>query len=254
MGEPLLRCEEVSVRFGGLDALRQLSLSLHEGDLVGIIGPNGSGKTTLINTITGLVRSSGGAIWFRGRRLDGLRPFEISRLGVGRTFQVMQQYGRMSVIENVMVGALYAAGERDPRRAERVAAEQLAFVGLWDRRDARVGDLTLADRKKLELVRALVRRPRLLFLDEVNAGLNPQEVRSVMGLIRETNGRGVTIVVVEHVMRVITGLCSRVVVLHHGECITDEPCETVTANPDVIRAYLGSRYSERWPGRAERAP
>jgi branched-chain amino acid transport system ATP-binding protein len=245
----VLRCEGVSVRFGGLTALRELDLAMAEGGLLGMIGPNGSGKTTLINAVTGLVPLTSGAIWFGERRVDGLRPFELARLGIARTFQIMRPFTQMTVLENLIVPAVHAAGDGDLRRARRRAEEELAFVGLGDRAGALPGELSLPDRKRLELAKALARRPRLLFLDEVNAGLNPREVETMMGLLRLLNARGLTIVVVEHVMRVIAGLCTRVVVLHHGECIADGPCEAITSDPRVIQAYLGVRFAERWAAR-----
>lgn len=243
---PLLRCEGISVRFGGLAALRRLDLAIADGELLGIIGPNGSGKTTLINAVSGLVSLEHGAIWFRDRRLDGRRPFEVSRLGVARTFQIMRPFAEMTVLENVIVPAIHATGDGDVRHARRRAQEQLGFVGLADRAPALPGELSLPDRKRLELAKALARSPRLLFLDEVNAGLTPREVDAMMALLRDLHARGITLVVVEHVMRVIAGLCTRVVVLHHGECIADGPCEAITSNPDVISAYLGAKFSQRW--------
>lgn len=238
------------MRFGGLTALHDLDLAMVEGELLGIIGPNGSGKTTLINAVTGLVNLAGGAIWFGERRIDGRRPFELARLGLARTFQVVRPFTQMTVLENLIVPAVHATGDGDLRRARRRAEEQLAFVGLADRADALPEELPLPDRRKLELAKALARRPRLLFLDEVNAGLNPREVEIMMDLLRQLHRGGMTIVVVEHVMRVIAGLCTRVVVLHHGECIADGPCEAITGDPRVIQAYLGAKFAQRWAARS----
>lgn len=247
--KPLLRCEGVSVRFGGLTALRELDLAIAHGGLLGIIGPNGSGKTTLINAVTGLVSLARGAIWFGERRVDGLRPFELARLGIARTFQIMRPFTQMTVLENLIVPAVHATGDGDLRRARQRAEQELAFVGLADRAQALPGELPLPDRKKLELAKALARRPRLLFLDEVNAGLNPREVETMIGLLRQLHKRGITIVVVEHVMRVIAGLCTRVVVLHHGESIAAGSCEAITSDPRVIQAYLGVKFAQRWAAR-----
>jgi branched-chain amino acid transport system ATP-binding protein len=243
MGD-VLEARGLTVRFGGLQALRNLSLKIEAGELVGIIGPNGSGKTTFVNAVTGTVPVTSGAVTLGGRRLNGLPPFRISRLGVGRTFQIMRPFGDMTVLDNVMVAALHARGA-SLREASAAASAQLEFVGLADRAHVRPDDLPLPDRKKLELAQALVQQPRLLFLDEVNAGLSPPDVQSVMALVRGVNARGVTVVVVEHVMRVIAGLCTRVVVLHHGERIADGPCERVMTDPAVVTAYLGRRYAQR---------
>lgn len=240
----------MSVRFGGLTALHELELPITDGEMLGIIGPNGSGKTTLINAITGLASLAGGAIWFGERRVDGLRPFELARLGIARTFQIMRPFTQLTVVENLIVPAVHATGDGDVRRARRRAEEALAFVGLTDRAQALPGELPLPDRKKLELAKAVARRPRLLFVDEVNAGLNPREVETMMRLLRQLHEGGMTIVIVEHVMRVIAGLCTRVVVLHHGECIADGPCEAITSDPRVIGAYLGVKFAQRWAARS----
>ena len=239
----ILQLDRVSRRFGGLLAVDQASFALEAGEIVGLIGPNGAGKTTLVNVITGVHRATGGQVRFEGRRIEHLKSHRISRMGIARTFQVVQPFPRMTVLENVAAGALFAGHSRNPREARHQAEEHLEFVGLQGEKHQSASALTLAGRKRLELAKSLAMRPRLLLLDEVNAGLNPTEIDAALDLIRAIAARGITIVVIEHLMRVVLNVCTRVVVLHHGALIADGAPREVVADRQVIEAYLGKRYA-----------
>jgi branched-chain amino acid transport system ATP-binding protein len=237
---PLLELQRVSKSFGGLRAVNALSFAVDAGEIVGLIGPNGSGKTTVFNLIAGVFRPDGGTLTFAGERVTGLRPHAVCRLGLGRTFQIVQPFNSLTVLDNVRVGAFRAS--RDPARASREAVAVLETVGLAHKRDARPPSLTIADRKRLELARALATRPRLLLLDEVMAGLRPAETLEMIELVRRVHAGGVTLLVIEHVMRVIMSLSHRIVVLHHGEKIAEGTPPEVARDREVIRAYLGEEY------------
>jgi branched-chain amino acid transport system ATP-binding protein len=241
----LLRLAHVTRYFGGLRALNDVSFSLATGEIVGLIGPNGAGKTTLVNCVTGVYRPSRGEIHFDGRRIDGRKPYQISRLGVARTFQIVQPFPAMTAVENVAAGALFAGRATGLSEARERALEFLAFVGLADQAGAPAATLTLAGRKRLELAKSLAMHPRVLLLDEVNAGLNAAEIDQALGLIRMLAARGITILIIEHLMKVVTAVCQRVVVLHHGEMIAEGAPADVVADSRVIEAYLGARWAAR---------
>jgi branched-chain amino acid transport system ATP-binding protein len=241
----LLELKRVSRRFGGLSAVNNLSLTLHSGEIVGLIGPNGAGKTTLVNLISGVMRPSAGAIWYRDERIDGLPANQIACRGIARTFQVVQPFPRMTVLDNVAGGALFAGGVARIRDARERAMEHLQFTGLAALADRPASVLTLANRKRLELAKSLATNPRLLLLDEVNAGLNTAEIDAALELIRAIARRGITILLIEHMMKVVLKTTTRVVVLHHGELIADDPPEQVMRDPRVIEAYLGSKFAEQ---------
>jgi branched-chain amino acid transport system ATP-binding protein len=236
----LLRLSSLSKHFGGLTAVRDLDLSVEEGDIVGLIGPNGAGKTTVFNLISGYLRPSSGEIAFKDENLVGLRPNRICKKGIGRTFQIVQPFAGLTVLKNVMIGAFNRTNR--PDLSEEKSREVLQFLGLSDKSDYLIGSLTIADRKRLELAKALATEPEFLLLDEVAAGLNPKETEEIIGMIRKINQRGVTLLMIEHVMKAIVSLANRIVVINFGMKIAEgEPTE-VLRHPDVVKAYLGGEY------------
>ena len=239
----LLRVEHLTRRFGGLVAVNDVSFEAAAGEILGIMGANGAGKTTLFALIGGNVSPSGGRITLGGRRIDGLSPDRVNRLGVARTFQIVRPFGTLSVLENVATAAMYGGQPAAGRAAaEARAAALLEEVGLAPRAGMLARDLTLSDRKRLEVARAMATAPKVLLLDEVLAGLTATEVAAALEMIRALrDAHGLTILVIEHVMRALMRLSDRIVVLHHGRKITEGPPEQVAADPAVVQAYLGSR-------------
>ena len=229
-------------RFGGLRAVQDLSFSVAEGETVALIGPNGAGKTTSFNLITGFHRPDAGSVTAFGRELVGLRPHQICAHGLARTFQVARPFGGMTVLANVMTGAFLR--DRRPEVAREKAREAIDFVGLSAKEHAPARALTTIDQRRLEMARALATAPRLLLLDEVMAGLNPAEVDQAVALVGKLKQRGLTIIIVEHVMRVIMAVARHIVVLDHGQKIAEGSPRDVVANPEVVRAYLGSGYAQ----------
>ncbi|MBV8425072.1 MAG: ABC transporter ATP-binding protein [Candidatus Eremiobacteraeota bacterium] len=237
----VLVVRDLSKRFGGLRAVAELSLSVAEGETLALIGPNGAGKSTSFNLMTGFYRPDAGSVVAFGRELVGMEPYDICAHGLARTFQVARPFGKMTVLENVMTGAFL----RDKRvhAARERAHDAIAFVGLSAKEKTFARDLTTIDQRRLEMARALATDPRLLLLDEVMAGLNHTEIDQAVNLVGQLAARGLTIVIVEHVMRAIMAVAKRIVVLDHGQKIAEGSPQEIVANPDVVRAYLGTGYS-----------
>ncbi len=228
----------LSKRFGGLRAVQEVSFSVKENETVAVIGPNGAGKTTSFNLITGFHRPDAGSVLAYGREIVGLKPHDICAHGLARTFQVAKPFGAMTVLNNVMTGAFLR--DKNTAAARDKAREAIEFVGLSAREQTAAKDLTTIDQRRLEMARALATEPRLLLLDEVMAGLNPAEIDQAVALVGKLSQRGLTIVIVEHVMRAIMAVARHIVVLDHGQKIAEGAPKEIVENPEVIRAYLGS--------------
>jgi len=228
----------LSKRFGGLRAVQEVSFTVKENETVALIGPNGAGKTTSFNLITGFQRPDAGSVVAYGREIVGLKPHDICAHGLARTFQVAKPFGAMTVLNNVMTGAFLR--NKNTAAAREKAREAIEFVGLSAREQTAAKDLTTIDQRRLEMARALATQPRLLLLDEVMAGLNPAEIDQAVALVGKLSQRGLTIVIVEHVMRAIMAVARHIVVLDHGQKIAEGSPKEIVENPEVIRAYLGS--------------
>ena len=246
----ILVAERVSRNFGGIRAIDDLSFALKEGEIVALIGPNGAGKTTLVNLLTGVLRPSSGHIRFEGQDVTTQRPFEAARRGLARTFQIVQPFPKMSVLENVAAAALFGGKQASVAAAMATAREQLEFTGLAPFADRSASALTLAGRKRLELAKSMAMNPKVLMLDEVNAGLNSSEIDGALKLIRQIADRGVTILVIEHLMKVVMSLAQRVLVLHHGQLIAEGSANEIVRNQRVVEAYLGEKFARRFTAEA----
>lgn len=240
----VLELVDVSVSFGGLKALDGLSFTVNSGEILGMIGPNGSGKSTAFNVITGTLKSDSGSVTFDGEDITGLPSHRISHKGIARTFQVVRPFLHLTALENVMVGKLYG-GEGSSRTDEAItdAMSVLEEVGLADKADTKAESFTILERKWLEVGRALAGRPQLVLLDEFMAGIAASEVRHAVDLVRSINASGVTVVLVEHIVKAITEACERVVVLDAGKKLAEGTVDEIVNDPDVIEAYLGSRHA-----------
>lgn len=246
---PVLETQGLSRRFGGLQAVSDVSFSVPEGQVLGVIGPNGAGKSTFINLVTGHIKPSEGRVLIDGKDLTGARPWVIAHARVARTFQIVKPFRGMSVRENVAVGVLYGPqGTNIMSHALKAADEVLEEVGLAGLGDRPPGELSVADARRLEFAKALALRPRLLLLDEVMAGLRHTEIEPSLELIRSLKARGITIIVVEHVMKAILAVSDQVLVLHQGQVLTSGEPQEVLRDPRVIEAYLGHRYAKRREG------
>jgi branched-chain amino acid transport system ATP-binding protein len=235
----LLEVTGISKRFGGLLAVHDLSLTVRDGEILGLIGPNGAGTSTVFNLINGVYPPDHGRIVFKGRDITGEPPYRIARHGLARTHQIVQPLMGMTVLENCTVGACFGREHLPLGPAREVVREVAEIVGLTDRLDHRAGQLTTAGKKRLELARALSARPDLLLLDEVLAGLNPTEIERMITVIRRIRDRGIAILMIEHVMRVIMSLSDRIVVLNLGDKLAEGTPREIASNPEVIAAYLG---------------
>ena len=242
----ILQVLGVGKHFGGLQALSKITIDLPEGQILGLIGPNGAGKTTLFNVINGVFRPEEGRVVFRGQDVTGWRTYRLAHLGMARTHQIVQPLNDLTVYENAMVGACYGREHHGLAAAGHIADEVLDFVGLGPRRSQLAGSLNVAQKKRLELARALASRPILLLLDEVLAGLNPAEISSMIQTIAEIRRLGVTIIMIEHVMHAVMSVSDRIVVLDYGLQIAEGTPEEISRHPQVIEAYLGDpRLAER---------
>jgi branched-chain amino acid transport system ATP-binding protein len=236
----ILEGYEVTKYFGGLAAILNVDFHVDQGEIVGLIGPNGAGKTTLFNLISAALNLSSGVIKFKGEKISGLKPHQICRTGVARTFQSVKVFGNIPIFGNVLLGSLFGTSTgMSSSDATREAIESLEFVGLSAARAIPAKDLTLANQKRLEVARALATKPELLLLDELIAGLNPAETAQAMELVTRIRDRGITILMIEHVMKAIMSVCDRIMVLHHGEKIAEGTPEEITNNQTVIEVYLG---------------
>lgn len=240
--------KNLNKRFGGLRAVQDVSFTVRENETLALIGPNGAGKTTAFNLIMGFHRPDAGSVSAFGREIVGLRPHDVCAHGLARTFQVAKPFGGMTVLDNVMTGAFLR--DRRPDAARVKAREAIDFVGLSARESTAARDLTTIDQRRLEMARALATQPKMLLLDEVMAGLNPSEVDQAVALVDKLSSRGLTIVIVEHLMRAIMAVAKHIVVLDHGQKIAEGNPKEIVQNPEVIRAYLGSGYAPAPSGTA----
>jgi branched-chain amino acid transport system ATP-binding protein len=237
--EPLMKVQRVSKRFGGLTALESVDLTVNHGEIVGLIGPNGAGKTTLFSVVSGYYRPTAGKVLFSGEDITGLKPHKICNRGIARTFQIPKPFLHLSVVENMLVGASFGAGHSNRQKAMEDVLEILHWSGLEDKAWMPADSLNLVQRKKLELARALSTAPQLILLDEVIAGLNPTEVAEMVSFITTLRQRKITVLIIEHIMKVIMNVSERIVVLDQGKKICEGPPALVANDAHVVEAYLG---------------
>jgi branched-chain amino acid transport system ATP-binding protein len=241
----LLEVSRLTKHFGGLAAVQNVNFQIGRGEIVSLIGPNGAGKTTIFNLLSGIYSPDQGEIRLDGENLVGRRPFEVCQRGMGRTFQIMQPFPHMTVIENVLTSGLFGRVPKVPMsKVEEEAIQLCHWVGLGDKMKAYPKNLTVADQKKIEIARALAVKPKLLLLDEVMAGLTPTETTEAIRLVRQLREKGTTIFLIEHVIKVVMGISDRIIVLHHGEKISEGSSHQVANDPRVIEAYLGEHIGE----------
>lgn len=237
----LLEVKGVSMFFGGLAAISDVSFDIQKGDILGLIGPNGAGKTTMFNVVNGFYAPSKGTVFFKGKKISGMKPHQICKFGMARTFQVVKPLQRMSVLDNVIASAFLRVKSRG--EAEEIAREKIKFTGLHDDMDVISKGLPLGKRKKLEIARALATQPEMILLDESFAGLNPAELDESIEIIRKIKERGITIMIIEHHMKVIMAISDRIVVLSYGQKLAEGTPNEIGNNPLVVEAYLGEAES-----------
>jgi len=237
----LLEGKNVTKSFGGLVAVKNVNFYVKEGEILGLIGPNGAGKTTLFNLISGIYHPDSGTIKFKEEDITKLKPHEICQRGIGRTFQIVRPFRGMTVLNNVLIGSFFGSKSKNMDKAKKQALEALELVKLSDKKDVNAENLTIAECRRMEIARALATNPSLLLLDEVVAGLNPLEVEEMMRMIQEIRRRGITIIMVEHVMKAVMNVSDRIIVMHHGEKIAEGSPSEVSKNEKVVKAYLGER-------------
>jgi branched-chain amino acid transport system ATP-binding protein len=237
----ILEVNQLGINFGGLKAVDDLTFHVQQGEILGLIGPNGAGKSTTFNMLSGALKPTKGKIIYRGEEIQGMKPWKVCQKGISRTFQKIKVFADMTVLENAMVGTFLKTN--DKRAAIRKSEEVLETIGLVDKKDQLAKNLTLADRKKLEIARTLCNDPDLLLVDEMMCGLTNQEMEEMMKLLRELNAAGKTLIVVEHIMAIIMSLSDRLVVLDHGQLIAEGTPQEVGKNEKVIEAYLGGQYA-----------
>ncbi|MBF97180.1 MAG: ABC transporter ATP-binding protein [Pelagibacterales bacterium] len=245
MTSTVLELHSLARSFGGIKAVQDVSFTLRKGEIVGLIGPNGSGKTTLVNCITGVHKPTAGKVVFYGEDVTKQKPHQAAQRGLCRTFQIVQPFPEMTVRENVAAGALFAQKINSLSKALDKADEYVNFVGIHEMADIPAASLTLANRKKLELAKSLAMDPKVLMLDEVNAGLNSGEIIGALNLIKKISQKGISIIIIEHLMKVIMTLSERIIVLHNGELIAEGLPTEIINNPQVIKAYLGEKFAKR---------
>ncbi len=240
MSKPILKVETLSKSFGGLRAVANVSFQVRKGEILGLIGPNGAGKTTLFNLITGFLKPDGGSVYFQGEEITNLKPHRICRLGVARTFQVTKPFSRISVLENIATAALLRYPR--PKDAENQAFHIAQRIGLENELDKMGGDLTVGNMKKVGFAQALATEPQVVLLDEIMAGLNPSEIAEILSIIRSVVSKGVTVMMVEHVMEAVMNICDRILVMEEGKLIAEGSPQEIAENERVIEAYLGKKY------------
>lgn len=239
----LLSARSITKKFGGMVAVNSVNLDIEEGQIVGLIGPNGAGKTTFFNSITGFYKADGGKVIFNGKNITSMTTDQNCKIGMARTFQIVQPFGQLTSLENVMVGAFNHVSSY--ATAKDIAEEMLNFVGLSDKRDDIVANLNIGDQRKLEMARALATKPKLLLLDEVMAGLTPTEVEGVIKLILKIRDSGITVLMIEHIMAALMKLSDKVVVLERGTKIAEGTPQEISTNERVIESYLGRAYKKK---------
>jgi branched-chain amino acid transport system ATP-binding protein len=235
----ILEAKGLTKKFGGLTAMNEVSFHVNEGEILGLIGPNGAGKSTLFNLVSGAIIPDAGTVSYRGRAITKLKPEKICHLGIGRSFQAAKNFAGMPLRNNVLMGALYGKKGRTHAEAERIADEALGFVGLAEMQGRMIPDIPLAYQKRVEVARALATKPDLLLLDEMMAGLNPSEVAEAIELVTAIRDSGITVIMIEHVMKAIMSICDRIIVLHHGAKIAEGSPEEIVSSKTVIEVYLG---------------